>query len=1452
MGSPVGAAIDQASGDLFVADTAEGKVLTFAPVSRSSPSAGYTLESTHPVSGSFGFPYAVALDNSCYLQKLTSGECASFEASTDPSNGAVYVVDDSHGGSVLKFIGPGKPGAGEPGTPATLEAIPAPNAPLEEPDGVAVDPVNGDVYVSNSRPGLVDVFSPSGVFLSQFPVGSGLGALAFNSTGSDLYVIAGEEAKEYEPSGSFVRVVDAGPEASVVAVDPSTNDVYVVHRGPNGAVSVYEETLLGPIGLSGFETKIEVPFGIAVDGATHTVFVSSYSGGVVEAWESVTLPDVVTGPPKNLTPTSVTLTGTINPDSETLAASYQFECSDGFSAPVSPVNVGTGTEPIPVTANLAGLTPNTAYYCRLVGGNTGSSALSEGGLVPITTPSPPVVAEESFSGVAATTVILSALVDPVGSATSYHFEYGTSSSYGTAVPVPDASAGAGDSNLEVSHLVDGLTPNTVYHFRVVAENEYGMTASVDETFTTFAASLPGLPDSRAYEMVTPPANENANVYVPQANIENGNKEGMVTQQLFQAAFSGNAVAYVTDPTSGGAGTQGAGDGDEHFARRSAAGGWTQRNINPNTSAAYQGFASDLSVGILDWCITGSPPRETYDTLYSHDLESANYAALSFTAAELLRPPNGFGAFGVPSGRQTCLSTKTLGPVAYAGANAGAPAVPALTHILFEANEALTPDAVDGGAKRNNLYDSVGGRLHLVNVPPGETKGTAGATFGGPRVVEDEFESPDFSHVISTDGSRIFWTDLNTGGLYVRENDAQPQSLLAPTTAGTGELTSGSSTVTSLVSAVGTGTFTAPTGTATLTAGSPAVTSLVSAAGTGELTSGSTEVISLATTTGEFVVGQPVSGTGIPAGTTITSVSASTLTLSASATVSGDQALSSEGPAPFAVGQTISAPGIPAGTTIIAVGAGTLTLSTDATGSGSAVALSAFSSEVTSVATTTGEFVVGQPVSGTGIPAHTTITKVSGATLTLSAPVTASGTEVPISSEGPQPFAVGQPITGAGIPPETTITDVAPGALTLSAEATASATGVALKAGGNCTVSTDACTVQLDGALGGGGRFWTANADGSKTFFTNGSLYVYDFGAPKAERLTDLTPGVGVRGVIGSSEDGDYVYYVDGAYNLYLRHYNGSEWEAPVFIAMLSPEDEAKVGEFAGNGEFGDWQPGLGHRTASVSPDGRSVVFMSRRSLTGYPSGSLSEVYVFDSHANRLNCVSCNPSGETPEPLTGGHTVAAFLPVGYNNTYQPRWVSEGGGRVFFDSVEPLVSQDTNGKLDVYEWERAGVGSCPPGRSNGCVYLLSGGTSSYASWLLDASASGDDVFIITRAQLASQDRNQNYDVYDVSSDGPRRISPPACSGTACQGVPPAPPTFATPSSVTFNGIGNFPPPPPPKPQTAAERRAANLAKALKACRGKHNKRRRAACEAQARKRYGAKSKKAKNGGRGSAPR
>ena len=73
-------------------------------------------------------------------------------------------------------------------------------------------------------------------------------------------------------------------------------------------------------------------------------------------------------------------------------------------------------------------------------------------------------------------------VDPNGEATTYYFEYGRTTRYGSRTP--DASAGSGGSPRRVTAIVDGLQPNTVYHFRLVAANPSGVNSGADRTFRT--------------------------------------------------------------------------------------------------------------------------------------------------------------------------------------------------------------------------------------------------------------------------------------------------------------------------------------------------------------------------------------------------------------------------------------------------------------------------------------------------------------------------------------------------------------------------------------------------------------------------------------------------------------------------------------------------------------------------------------------------------------------------------------------------------------------------------------------------------------------------------------------------------------------------------------------------------------------------------------------------------
>ncbi len=393
-------------------------------------------------------------------------------------------------------------------------------------------------------------------------------------------------------------------------------------------------------------------------------------------------------------------------------------------------------------------------------------------------------------------------------------------------------------------------------------------------------------------------------------------------------------------------------------------------------------------------------------------------------------------------------------------------------------------------------------------------------------------------------------------------------------------------------------------------------------------------------------------------------------------------------------------------------------------------------------------------------------------------------------------------------------------------------------GSERTVQVDAS--QVPGGRGGGGRYWTASKDGSRVFFTDSdaadltsdtragsgeNLYVYEVATGN---LTDLTVAAGaeVEGVLGEGETeaGQYTVYFAakgvlagnansngvkaeaGADNLYKL----GEGEQPIFIAALTNEDgiEADKPLALMEGGVGDWVPALGRRTAEVTADGRGLVFMSNnQEFEGHfeKAGSvrLQEVYVYEAQGDGLFCASCSRDGIKPvETRESEFGLGAFLPVSHSNTaLMSGLISSDGSRVFFDGDEPLVPGDTNGEQDVYEWERDGAGGCAV--SSGCIYLLSGGVGDTTSWLVGASETGSDVFMVTRAQLVPGDGNEAYDLYDARVGGVSPVAPPSCSGTGCQGLPSAPPVFATPPSVTFSGVGNFPPPAPeavskPKPK------------------------------------------------------
>ncbi len=197
--------------------------------------------------------------------------------------------------------------------------------------------------------------------------------------------------------------------------------------------------------------------------------------------------------------TSATLHATIYPYGADTHYRFEYGTTTGYgtSVPVPDGDAGAAAYPTTVQEmeTINGLQANTTYHYRLVASNSSGSATGPeaSDKTFTTTGTPPVVSSEPATAISGG-FTLSGSVNPEGTATTYRFEYGTTTAYGTNVPVPDASAGSGSAAVPVSEGVTGLLPNTIYHFRLSAHNSGSPVTSADRTFTT-PASGPAPPSA---------------------------------------------------------------------------------------------------------------------------------------------------------------------------------------------------------------------------------------------------------------------------------------------------------------------------------------------------------------------------------------------------------------------------------------------------------------------------------------------------------------------------------------------------------------------------------------------------------------------------------------------------------------------------------------------------------------------------------------------------------------------------------------------------------------------------------------------------------------------------------------------------------------------------------------------------------------------------------------------
>jgi hypothetical protein len=297
-------------------------------------------------------------------------------------------------------------------------------------------------------------------------------------------------------------------------------------------------------------------------------------------------------------------------------------------------------------------------------------------------------------------------------------------------------------------------------------------------------------------------------------------------------------------------------------------------------------------------------------------------------------------------------------------------------------------------------------------------------------------------------------------------------------------------------------------------------------------------------------------------------------------------------------------------------------------------------------------------------------------------------------------------------------------------------------------------------------------------------------------------GVHPASLTAVSNDGSHVYFIsDGVLALNADSHGATATPvkpnlyvfdtttgATTFIATVASSDVSKEGHPAGLAT----EPDIS-RPAIPTPNGDVLVFASAGNLSGQnPWQKYTEIYRYVVTGNTLECLSCTAPGVKP---TGNANFGETAGGTYDPPGLTSPISEDGSRVFFDTPDSLVPEDTNGSApqsakfgtptstDVYEAE------------GGKVFLLSSGKATTPTVLQGTTPSGDDVLFTTTAKLAPQDTDGGYEnVWDARVGGgfpaEAGVGTPSCVGANCRAAFGVAPVFSSPASTTPQSTGNPP--------------------------------------------------------------
>jgi hypothetical protein len=196
-------------------------------------------------------------------------------------------------------------------------------------------------------------------------------------------------------------------------------------------------------------------------------------------------PVAQTGAARDVSDVGATLTATVTPSGAATTVRFDVGRTTAYGLQSASKDVGSGTEPVAVEIPVQGLSAGATYHFRVVATSDGGTV--QGADATLTTSRPPARPTAITVGVrdvSPTGATLTGSVNPQRASTSWRFEYGPTTSYGSSTAATDV--GAGSRSVGVSAAIGGLTPGARYHYRLVATNSMGTAVGADRSF--FAAT----------------------------------------------------------------------------------------------------------------------------------------------------------------------------------------------------------------------------------------------------------------------------------------------------------------------------------------------------------------------------------------------------------------------------------------------------------------------------------------------------------------------------------------------------------------------------------------------------------------------------------------------------------------------------------------------------------------------------------------------------------------------------------------------------------------------------------------------------------------------------------------------------------------------------------------------------------------------------------------------------